>query len=81
MSDALKLRRLLYERLAAQRRIRDRLRPNRRAEARTMRRAVAYLAARREDGPDDGSAGVREPRRPLPPQGPAAAARPYPTTD
>ncbi len=72
MSDALKMRRVLYERLAAQRRI-DRLRPARRAQVRAMRRAVSYLSVFGDGDPDDGSAGVREPRRPLPPYRPSAA--------
>jgi hypothetical protein len=64
MSDRLQLRRHLYEDLA---------RTRRGAGRRALHRQISQLAAARP-GPDDGSSGVREPRRPAPPQGPAARA-------
>lgn len=60
----LHLRRHLYESLRRARRG-----PGRRA----LRRQLALLSAM-PPPEDDGSAGVREPRRPLPPEGPASCA-------
>ena len=59
MSDALQLRRHLYEQL----------RRARRRDRRALRRQIALLGGPWR--PDDGTAGVREPRRPRPPRGPA----------
>jgi hypothetical protein len=67
MSDRLALRRHLYEQLHTRRRGRA-----------ALRRQIALLDSTPRGprgGPDDGGAGVREPRRPLPSAGPAAAAR------
>lgn len=65
MSDALKVRRELYARLAA-------TRPARRRARKGLRRQIALMTSTRGWG-DDGSAGVREPLRPLPPSGGATA--------
>ena len=62
MVARLKLRRHLYETLSRARRHRH-----------ALRRQIAVLAADPGPGPDDGTAGVREPRRPLPPTGPGPA--------
>ncbi|MCW2605786.1 MAG: hypothetical protein JWO60_479 [Frankiales bacterium] len=58
MTDTLALRRHLYEQLRTTRR------PRRRS---TLRRQIALLAEHPAGPGDDGSSGVREPRRPLPP--------------
>ena len=65
MSDRLQLRRHLYEDLAFTRRG---------AGRRALHRQISQLAAAGRSGPDDGPAGVREPRRPSAPQGPASRA-------
>ena len=65
MNDHLRLRRHLYEDLA---------RTRRGAGRRALHRQISLLARAGGAGPDDGPAGVREPRRPYPPQGPAARA-------
>jgi hypothetical protein len=65
MSDRLQLRRHLYEDLA---------RTRRGAGRRALHRQISQLASAGRRGPDDGPSGVREPRRPAPPQGPAARA-------
>jgi len=65
MSERLRVRRHLYEELARTRRRRGR---------KALHRQIALLSTRTGPGPDDGTAGVREPRRPRPPQGPAARA-------
>ena len=68
MSSRLQLRRHLYEELTRSRRGR-----------RALRRQIRVLEAAALPGdPDGGAAGVREPRRPLPPRGPAARARDLP---
>lgn len=67
MSQAVRLRRHLYEQFAA---TSWRARRSRRA----LRRQIAVLVGP-VDGPDDGPAGVREPRRPLPPHDDAGAVR------
>jgi len=65
MDERLQLRRHLYEDLA-----RTRCGGGRRA----LRRQIWQLAAAGRSGPGDGTAGMREPRRPHPPLGPAARA-------
>jgi hypothetical protein len=65
MSERLQLRRHLYEDLARTRRGTGR---------RALHRQISQLARAGRPGPDDGTAGVREPRRPLPPHAPAARA-------
>ncbi len=57
MTAPLLLRRHLYERMAETRRLSR--------ERRAFRRQIALLS-RSDTGPDDGLAGVREPRRPSP---------------
>ena len=69
MSDRLQLRRCLYEELAR----------SRRGNRRALRRQILLLSQRRpEGGTEDGNGGVREPRRPAPTTGPAAAAGEWP---
>ena len=68
MDQPLQLRRHLYDELARA--------PRRRRARRGLRFQIGVLAATAGHDPDDGSAGVREPRRPRPPAGPAARARP-----
>jgi hypothetical protein len=65
MSERLRARRHLYEELARTRRRRGR---------RTLHRQIKLLSTGPGSGPDDGTAGVREPRRPYPPQSPTARA-------
>jgi hypothetical protein len=65
MSERLQLRRHLYEELAHTRRRRGR---------RALHWKISVLSRTSGAGPDDGAAGVREPRRPYPPKGPAARA-------
>ena len=65
MSERLRLRRHLYDQLAGTRRRRAR---------RGLHWQIRLLSTAPGTGPDDGTAGVREPRRPRPPQGPAARA-------
>jgi len=66
MSERLQLRRSLYEELKHGR--------GRRRKA--LRRQIHLLSSLPDKGPDDGSAGVREPRRPYPPHSPAAQPQP-----
>ena len=69
MDDARALRRHLYEQYG-------RLRARDLRARRGLRRQIAFLSGPYVP-PDDGAAGVREPRRPLPPSlGPGRARRP-----
>jgi hypothetical protein len=70
-SNALQLRRFLYEQAAR----------SRRGRRRTLRKQICLLAGTVGPRPDDGTTPVREPRWPAPTRGPAAARCVAPRAD